>query len=211
MNDRLNQNALAAAHGSHPGTLALSLWPRGQREGLLRPAVLVAVGVALLVLSAKLKVPFYPVPMTMQTLAVLLLGLAYGLPLGALTVASYLVLGAVGLPVFADTPEKGIGLAYMVGPTGGYLAGFLVAGVLAGALAERGFDRGVWRLGAVMLFGHAVILLLGWAWLAQYVGMARAWNVGVAPFHLATVLKSLMGIALMMALWRLPVGRGRAD
>ena len=97
-------------------------------------------GVCLLTLSAKLQVPFYPVPMTMQTLVVLMIGMAYGRVLGTATVAAYLLAGAAGLPVFAGTPERGIGLAYMMGPTGGYLVGFLVSAWLMGALAERGWS-----------------------------------------------------------------------
>ncbi|MCC7346772.1 MAG: biotin transporter BioY [Variibacter sp.] len=192
-------------HERPSAPLIATLWPQRGHEAV-RIAVLVAAGIALLTLSAKLKVPFYPVPMTMQTLAVLALGVAYGFPLGALTVAAYLAAGAAGLPVFADTPAKGLGLAYMLGPTGGYLAGFLLAAALAGAAAARGWARGFVRVLYVMLVGHAVILLAGWVWLAHHIGPARAWQFGVAPFHAATALKSLLGAGLLSVAWRLRGG-----
>ena len=163
---------------------------------ILRAALLVLAGSVLLTLSAKLKVPFHPVPMTMQTMVVLVLGVAYGSRLGAATVALYLLQGAAGLPVFADTPERGIGLAYMTGPTGGYLAGFLVAAWVAGAIGQGS----VVRLAAAMVAGHAVIFAFGLAWLAAAIGAQNAWLVGAAPFALATLLKSALGVALLAGL-----------
>ena len=115
-------------------TLAEALWPASSGD-VLRNGLLVVAGSLLLTLSAKINVPFYPVPMTMQTLAALVIGVAFGWRLGAATVTFYLVQGAFGLPVFAGTPEKGIGLAYLMGPTGGYLIGFAVAAALVGWLA----------------------------------------------------------------------------
>ncbi|MFZ9486634.1 MAG: biotin transporter BioY [Alphaproteobacteria bacterium] len=165
-------------------------------RGLLRAVLLALAGSVLLTLSAKLKVPFHPVPMTMQTMVVLVLGVAYGSRLGAATVALYLLQGAIGLPVFADTPERGVGIAYMAGPTGGYLAGFLAAAWLAGAIGQGG----LLRLAAAMLAGHAVIFAFGLAWLATAIGVEKAWLVGVAPFLLATLLKSALGVALVAGL-----------
>ena len=107
--------------------------------------LLVVVGSLFLAASAKIQVPFYPVPMTMQTFVVLFLGFALGSRLGALTVVVYLLEGAAGLPVFAGTPEKGIGIPYMLGPTGGYLVGFVLAAWAVGALAERGWGRSLPR------------------------------------------------------------------
>lgn len=173
------------------------LVPAGARDGAILRAVLLALaGSLLLTLSAKLKVPFHPVPMTMQTMVVLMLGVAYGSRLGAATVALYLLQGAAGLPVFADTPERGIGVAYMVGPTGGYLAGFLVAAWVAGTIGKGGIAR----FAAAMIVGHAVIFAFGLAWLAAAIGMERAWLVGAAPFMLDTLLKSALGVALLAGL-----------
>ena len=118
-------------------TLAHRLWPADSGRAVLRAVLLALFGSLLLWVSAKVQVPFYPVPMTFQGAVVLLIGLAYGPRLAAATLLLYLAEGAVGLPVFAGTPERGIGLAYMVGPTGGYLAGFLAAAVIAGWTAER--------------------------------------------------------------------------
>src|SRR5579862_9024378 len=135
-----------------PPTLAAALWPAEGRMPVVRAATLVIIGSLVLTLSAKIEVPFWPVPLTMQSLAVLVIGMAYGLRLGALAVLLYLAEGAVGLPVFAGTPERGIGLAYMVGPTGGYLLGFLLAAWVLGLLAERGWDRSWARtLGAMLI------------------------------------------------------------
>lgn len=192
---------------SYPPTLAGAVWPRAAGTILLRAVTLACVGVVLLTLSAKLKAPFYPVPMTMQTFVVVVLGAAYGWRLGAATVALYLMAGALGLPVFADTPERGIGLAYMMGPTGGYLAGFVAAAALAGWLSERGWDRSAgWALSA-MLVCHVAIFAFGLAWLALHVGLERAWMAGVAPFYLATVLKAALAAAVMRGGWWLQTRR----
>ena len=123
-------------------TLATVLWPElSHHRSWARHIILATIGVALLTLSAKIKIPFYPVPVTMQTFVVLALGIAYGSKLGASTVLLYLAVGVIGLPVFAGTPEKGMGLVYMMGPTGGYLLGFVIAAATTGYLAEKGWDR----------------------------------------------------------------------
>lgn len=178
-------------------TLMTLLWPS---RSALRIVVLMAVGSALLALSAKVQVPFYPVPMTLQTLVVLVIGAAYGWRLGGATVALYLAEGAMGLPVFAG-PVAGLG--YMAGPTGGYLVGFLFAAIATGLMAERGWDRSVLRVLAMMAAGHAIIFAFGVAWLAAVLqfDLARAWVAGVAPFYAATVVKTGLAAALMQAAW----------
>jgi biotin transport system substrate-specific component len=185
-------------------TLASTLWPvDGEVAGAMRAVALAVAGTLLLTLSAKLKVPFYPVPMTMQSRVVLVIGATYGWRLGAATVALYLVEGALGLPVFADTPERGIGLPYMMGPTGGYLVGFVLAAGVVGWLAERGWDRSIALTFAAMAVGHAVLFAAGFAWLATLIGPEKAWTLGVVPFALATLLKTALGAALVPALWSL--------
>ena len=109
-------SAAVSSPSLHP-TLAATLWPVRSHRTLLRAVVLALVGSAVLVASAKLRIPFYPVPMSLQTLAVVVIGMAYGWRLGTATVLVYLLQGAIGLPVFAGTPESGLGVAYMVGPT----------------------------------------------------------------------------------------------
>lgn len=183
-------------------TFLSTVWPES-RDSFLRLGAVVVLGTLLLTASAKIQVPFWPVPMTMQTFVVLLLGAALGPRLGALTVLLYLAEGAAGLPVFAGTPEKGLGIAYMAGPTGGYLLGFAAAAYIVGWLAERGWDRSVLRLFAAMALGHVVIFAFGVAWLTQLVGLEKAWLLGVTPFYAATLFKTALGACLMPALWQL--------
>jgi biotin transport system substrate-specific component len=169
---------------------------------LLFTAGAIFIGVCLLTLSAKLQVPFWPVPMTMQTLVVLMLGMAYGPRLGTGTVLAYLLVGALGLPVFAGTPERGIGLAYMMGPTAGFLMGFVVAAWVAGLLAERGWDRSVLWCAAAMLAGTVIIIGLGLAALIPVAGVSRAIEVGLMPFLASGAAKIALGAVAMPLLWR---------
>ena len=182
-------------------TMISALWPAAGRIPL-RLVTLALVGTVLLTLSAKVQVPFWPVPMTMQTFAVIVIGMAYGWRLGGATVALYLLEGAVGLPVFAGTPEKGIGLAYMAGPTGGYLVGFVVAAMAAGWLAERGWDRNFLSALAVNVIGTVLLFLFGLGWLAGLIGFEKAVTFGLVPFLLASVLKIGLGAAVMPLAWR---------
>ena len=179
-------------------TLAAALWPTRRSLRFARDAALAFGGALALVVSAKIQVPFTPVPMTLQTLVVLALGAAYGSRLAAATVGLYLLEGLLGLPVFAGALA---GPAYMVGPTGGFLAGFLVAAALVGALAERGWDRSWALLLAAMALGHVAIFALGFAWLAALIGPGHAFAYGVAPFALATIVKTLLACALVGAAW----------
>ena len=144
--------------------------------------------------------------MTLQTLAVLTLGALFGARLAAATVALYLGEGLIGLPVFAGAVA---GPAYVAGPTGGYLVGFLLAAALVGWLAERGWTRG-WLLAlAAMTLGHVVIFVAGFAWLAPALGAGKAWAVGVAPFAAATLAKTLLAAALAIAARRFAAARER--
>jgi biotin transport system substrate-specific component len=146
--------------------------------------------------------------MTMQTFAVLVLGMAYGWRLGTATLGLYLLEGAFGLPVFAGTPEKGIGLAYIAGPTGGYLAGFLLAAAACGWLAERGWDRNVAKTVAAMLVGNVCIYGPGLLWLGTVVGWDKpVLEWGLTPFLLGELTKLALAATLLPAIWKL-VGRG---
>jgi len=180
-------------------TLAATLWPQATASRLARLAALTIGGALALALSAKIQVPFYPVPMTLQTLVLLALSAAYGARLAGATLALYLAEGLAGLPVFAGATA---GPAYMMGPTGGYLAGYLVAAVLIGWLADRGWDRSGPRLLAGMSLGHVVVFAFGFAWLAILIGAEKAWLGGVAPFFAATIVKTLLAWALVAAAWR---------
>jgi biotin transport system substrate-specific component len=182
---------LARDHAA-PRRLVDQFWPAG--AGPVRLAVLALFGSLLLTVSAKVQVPFYPVPMTLQTLVVFLLGITYGPRLAFATVVFYLAQGAVGLPVFAGTPEKGIGLAYMIGPTGGYLVGFAAAAAVAGWVAER--SRGVLTTALGIAAATATIYVLGAGWLATMVGVEKAVALGVVPFLLGDVVKLALATAL---------------
>ena len=188
--------------------LATLVWPHrtGQGASVLRALVLIALGTALLTLSAKINLPLPYVPMTLQTLVVLMIGAAYGRGLGTVTVLAYLAEGVAGLPVFAGPVG---GLAPLFGPTGGYLAGFVVAALLTGWLSERGWDRTVPRLFVAMAAGHIAILTLGFAWLAfgLRLGVEKAWLVGIVPFIAASLIKNALGAVLVPALRRLVDGR----
>ncbi len=178
---------------------ALPLADRLIAPSLARNVVLALVGSALLIASAKVQVPFWPVPMTMQTYAVTVIGMAYGWRLGAATVLLYLAQGAVGLPVFAGA---GAGLGYFAGPTAGYLFGFVAAAALCGFLAERGLGRGLVGALVAMTLGTALILAIGTAWLAVFLGSASAAiAAGVVPFILASVVKVGLGAVTLPAAW----------
>jgi len=185
----------------HP-TLVDRLWP-SEARGAYQATILAVIGSALLWASAKAQVPMWPVPMTMQSCVILFIGFAYGSRLGVATVALYLVEGALGLPVFAGTPEKGIGLAYMLGTTGGFLVGFLAAAALLGWLAERGWGRTVAGTAAAMAIGTVVLHVPGVAWLATFVGFEKAVALGLTPFVAGAVVKALLAAALLISVQRL--------
>jgi len=153
--------------------------------------ILVAVlGTLLLTISAKIKIPFYPVPMTMQTFIVLFLGITLGPRIGLLTISLYLFEGIFGLPVFAGTPEKGIGLVYFTGPTMGYLIGFLVAVYLAGSLK---YDKGLINTFLKLIFSVSFIYILGLIWLGTLIGWDKPiFKLGAQPFLLAELFKMLL-------------------
>jgi biotin transport system substrate-specific component len=171
----------------------------------LSPAQRVAgilIGNLLLILSAKIQIPFWPVPMTMQTLVVLMIGATLGARAGAATVALYLFEGGLNFAVFAGTPERGIGLPYMYGPTGGYLFGFLVAAFAVGFASGKGWMKSLAGNIGWMLAGHAIILAFGVAWLSRMIGFESAVATGLTPFWLATALKTAMAVAIYEALRR---------
>lgn len=189
--------------------LASVLWPEqtNERSGMLRAVALVVLGSTLMTLSAKVNLPLPYVPITLQTLAVLLISAAYGARLGAATMIAYLAEGALGMPVFAGPIG---GLAPLLGPTAGYLFGFVPAAFIIGALSERGWDRGVIALFAAMAIGHVVILAAGFVWLAFAAGLGveKAWLVGIVPFIAGTLIKNALGATLLPALRRVADRRG---
>ncbi|CAM5508380.1 biotin transport system substrate-specific component [Aquamicrobium terrae] len=160
-------------------------------------------GTLLLTLSAKTKVVFGPVDMSLQTLAVMLIAASFGLRLGLATLMLYMAQGAMGLPVFQSTPEKGIGLAYMLGTTGGYLAGFVAMAAIVGWAADRGWDRSLVKFTGALLAAEAVMMAMGFAWLAALIGADKAWQFGVVPFIVPDLIKVALAAALVPAVWAL--------
>jgi biotin transport system substrate-specific component len=151
-----------------------------------RTALTVIVGAALMTLAAKVQVPFWPVPMTLHTLAVMTFAVAFGPRIAVSIFLTYLAAGAAGLPVFSGSPERGAGLAYMVGPTGGYLLGYLVASWLVGRLA---LGKGIYGRVGAMLAGMLTVYAIGAAWLTIYVPVDQVLAVGVMPFLLSDLVK----------------------
>ena len=156
-------------------------------QKILKTFVLIFLGTMALTISAKLKIPFYPVPMTMQTFVVLFLGLAFGYKIGLATVSVYLLEGIIGIPVFSNSPEKGIGLVYFTGPTMGYLIGFLSAVFFAGYLNLK---KNIFIIFSKLVFSVSTIYLFGFLWLGTLIGWDKPiLELGVTPFLLAELFK----------------------
>lgn len=182
-------------------------WRDARAGRLLLDATLVLAGSALVALSARVTVylPFTPVPLTGQTFAVLLVGAALGSRRGALAMAAYLAEGAAGLPVFSG---GGLGLAWLLGPTAGYLWSYPVVAFVVGALAERGWDRRPGLAIAAMLIGNALIYVVALPWLAGFVGTRNVLGAGLLPFIPGDVVKVVLAALLLPSAWAL-VGRTR--
>lgn len=197
--------------------LAPSLVSRG-RGAALSESALVLLASFVIIAAAKISVPFFPVPMTLQTLAVMAVAASFGMRLGTLTVLTYFAEGLAGLPVFANTPPAVAGPLYFMGTTGGFLAGFVVLALIVGFAADRGLDRSPLKLFATILVADAVLFAMGFAWLAwgahlasgaHGVGASVAWAKGVLPFVLGDLLKMVLVAAAVPAVWNL-IGGARS-
>ena len=192
-------------------TLSQTLWPATPSLSFVRQAILAITGSLLLWVSAKIQVPLWPVPMTMQTYVILTLAAFMGRRLAVATILLYVLEGLAGLPVFAS----GAGPAYLMGPTGGYLVGFLLAAYVVGYMAERGWDRKILPALLMMTAGHVIIFISGLTWLIilnpKALGLADsltfAYQVGLQPFWLATILKTTLAMLTMPFLWQLVKSR----
>ncbi len=174
-----------------------------------KQAALVGLGIAALAVSAKVMVPMLPVPMSMGTFAVLTIGAAYGARLGLVTIIGYMLVGMLGFDVFAKSTADLNGLTYMMGSTGGYLVGFVLATLALGLLAARGWDRSPVKMAGAMLIGNALIYVPGLLWLGVLYGFDKpilAW--GLTPFLMGDAVKLALAAVLLPALWKL-VGRAR--
>ena len=161
-----------------------------RQSKLLKYVFLALIGSITLAISSKIKIPFYPVPMTMQTLIVLVIGIGFGWKLGLATVSLYLFEGIIGLPVFSGTPEKGIGLIYFTGPTMGYLIGFMVAVYISG---KFNYDNNLIKNFIKLTLATSFIYILGMSWLGSLIGWDKPiFQLGAQPFLLAELLKILI-------------------
>ena len=157
---------------------------------LLKYVFVVLVGSIILAISSKIKIPFYPVPMTMQTLVVLMIGIAFGWKLGLATISLYLFEGIIGLPVFSGTPEKGIGLIYFTGPTMGYLLGFIVTAYISGKFV---YNNNLIENFLKLFFATSFIYIFGMVWLGGLIGWDKPiFQLGAQPFLLAELFKILI-------------------
>ena len=177
-------------------TVANALWPQTAANRALRTVSLMLGASLALAISAHIAVPFWPVPVTMQSLVVLALGAGLGWRLAGASLALYLAQGSLGLPVFANA-------AGLMGPTGGYLVGFVMAAMLVGYLAEKGADKRMGLMFATMLLGAGLIYLPGVAWLANFTGAEKAFELGLYPFILGDVLKAAIAALGFKAFWSL--------
>ena len=161
-----------------------------KQSKIIKYVFLALIGSTILAISSKIKIPFYPVPMTMQTLVVLIIGIGFGWKLGLATVSLYLFEGIIGLPVFSGTPEKGVGLIYFTGPTMGYLIGFLVAVYISG---KSNFENNLFKNFLKLLIATSFIYILGIAWLGNLIGWDKPiFQLGAQPFLLAELFKVLI-------------------
>lgn len=197
---------LSASHS----VLAETFGPNAGSARRVKQAVLLVLGIAILAVAAQIKVPMWPVPITMGTFAVLTIGAAYGARLGLVTILGYMIIGALGFDVFAGSSAEKFGLEYMMGGTGGYLVGYVMATVALGVLAQRGWDRTAIWMALAMLIGNVLIYIPGLAWL----GMLYGWDKpilewGLTPFLIGDVLKLALAAAVLPALWKL-IGNARS-
>ncbi len=178
---------------------------------LMKQAVLIAAAVLFITAAGHIRIPMWPVPVTMQTFAVLVVGATYGPALAGMSLGAYLSLGSLGAAVFTGNGVAQGGLAYMVGPTGGYLIGFATAAIVVGWLARQGWDRSVARLGAALLVGNMIIYLFGLPWMAwlfaEEKGMAWVVQWGLTNFLVGDLIKLAFAVALLSLLRNLTSGR----
>ena len=196
----LNDKVLTEAFGPSEGT-ALRI----------KQAFMVILGIAVLALTAKVQlfIPGNPVPITLTTFGVLTIGAAYGPRLGLLTIAGYMAVGALGFDVFAGSSAEKAGLVYMMGGTGGYLVGYVLAAMALGFAARNGWDRNVLLMALAMLVGNALIYIPGLLWLHQFAtGWEQTLAWGLTPFLIGDALKLGLAALLLPALWKL-VGDAR--
>ena len=191
----MNEKALTEAFGPKDGA---ALW--------IKQAVLVVLGIAALAIAAKIKVPMFPspVPITLGTFAVLTIGATYGPRLGLVTIFGYMIIGAIGFDVFASSSAEQNGLTYMMGGTGGYLLGYVLAVAYLGWASRRGLDRSIEGMGGALLVANALVYIPGVLWLHQFTsGWEQTMEWGLTPYMIGDLMKLALAALLVPALWKL--------
>ena len=183
-----------------------AIWTPNQDIIWIQRMVLVAFGIAFLIMAAKIKLilPFGPVPVTLGTFAVLTIGTTYGQRLGLMTIFGYLLIGMLGFDVFANSSAEANGLTYMLGGTGGYLIGYCFAIMALGFIAKLNWDRNIFKLGAALVFANILIYAPGLLWLGQLYGWDQpiiAW--GLMPFIVGDILKLVLTASLIPIIWKI--------
>ena len=179
-------------------TLINSLLPLKGVSTYIKNILLILFGTFLLTVSSKIQVPFWPVPMTMQTFVVLIIAMAYGWKLSFLTLVAYLIEGALGLPVFA----KGGGLLYLTGPTAGYLYGMAVAATVIGYFAELGYGKSLIKCIMPLILGTIIIFICGIGYLSSIIGFEKAIAAGLLPFIPSELFKIALAVFIIPTIWK---------
>ena len=174
------------------------IFPTSGSTSYIKNVILILLGTLLLAVSSKIQVPFWPVPMTMQTFIVMIIGMLYGWKLASLTLIAYLVEGSIGLPVFA----KGGGLLYLAGPTAGYLYGMVIAAGVIGFLGERGYAKSYIKSLLPLILGTIIIFIFGVGYLGTIIGFDKALALGLYPFILSEFFKIALALALIPTIWK---------
>ena len=190
--------------------LAEAIFPLAGQAMRVKQIVLIIIGIAALALASKIKIPMLPVPMTMGTFVVLSIGAAYGMRLGLATIIGYMLVGALGFDVFAGSSAGASGLTYMVGGTGGYLVGYVLAILALGWLARQGWDRSIGKMALAMVLGNVLIYVPGLIWLAVLYGLEApifAW--GLTPFLLGDLVKLALAALALPGVWRVVGAAGK--
>ncbi len=168
----------------------MELIKKNTHSQIIKSIIVIFLGSVILAISAKIKIPFYPVPMTMQTFVVLFLGISFGYKIGLATVVLYLFEGLLGFPVFSNSPERGVGLAYFIGPTMGYLIGFIAACYFASFIKA---DDNYFLIFIKLVLSVSSIYFIGVLWLGTLIGWDKPiFELGVAPFLLAEIFKIIL-------------------
>ena len=188
---------------THNNVLVEAILPLTGQAMRVKQIILVVAGIAALALAAKIKIPMIPVPITMGTFAVLSIGAAYGMRLGLATIIGYMLIGALGFDVFAGSSADAFGITYMMGGTGGYLVGYVLAVSALGWAARHGWDRSIGKMALAMVLGNVLIYVPGLIWLAVLYGTdAPIFAWGLTPFLLGDALKLALAALLLPAVWR---------